>query len=542
MLYRSSLLLSSALVIAVFTPLPASAQSNFIIDQTRPDRAVPKAQSVPDMVVPKADTRLTDITPFTLKAVRITGSSLPAHVMGQAAKPFIGQKVDAAAIGKIANTLSALYGDEGDIAFYSIIVPKQDFQDGVLTLAIYEGYIEHVNLTGDTDGRLELISAYAEKFLQEKPLKRSSFQRTLSLIRDIPGLTVEPQLVQGHAPGAVHLMLPMKRKRSHFEISINDRGNDHLGRVQLQVSASLNGLLREGEVTQITLGAPANFSRYQYVGFSESQPIGSNGTRAQFSFGYLRTRPKAPSIEGDAKTIQFLVSHPLIRSFEENLMVSGSVDGIDSSNALFGETIANERIRAVRLSGAYSLVGEKTALAVSANLGLGMAWLGANTALPGAVDLDFKKIVLRGNYSYAVDEAWIARFNMGAQLAFNRLPVTELYALGVGSFGTAYDASAVMGDTALAGTIELAHRPKYMPALLQKMEAFVFAERGGGWYRARLGLPSADYQLTSAGLGVRLPFREKTVLEVTASHAVAADAPNVKVGKWRLGFALTTVN
>src|SRR3546814_17175573 len=83
------------------------------------------------------------------------------------------------------------YG-KGDVSLYTIVVPQQNLSDGVLTLRVVEGYIDDVVITGDVKGRgLDLVRRYAARLAAEKPLRRPTLERYLSLIRDIPGLETE---------------------------------------------------------------------------------------------------------------------------------------------------------------------------------------------------------------------------------------------------------------------------------------------------------------------------------------------------------------
>lgn len=531
-------------VVAALTavlPCAVCAQgSSSIIDQTRPDRTVAAPIQAGPPVAPPEELPPLKIVPFVLRSVTIEGSSLSPGILSAATRPFVGRTVDSKELSEIANAVAQAYTDKGNIALYTIVVSDQSFEGGALRLSAIEGFVEHVDLSGDVSGRLELVTKYSSKLMTEHPLTRSTFQRYLSLIRDIPGLSVEAKLLRGNTPGAVRLLLVLSQKTWHLTLSANDQGSDPLGRVQVQAKASLYGLLREGEETSLTVAVPTVVRRLQYVGLSESQPLDDDGTQLQGSFGYLRTRPDYPFPSGTAKNLQFLVSHPFLRSYAENLYLTASVDGIDSSNATFGEIVANERIRAFRLSGVYSSTTAESAFGFSASLNSGLNVFGARTTDAALADVGFKKVVAQATYNHLLGEEWVARLRASAQLAFDRLPVSELYALGGGDFGQAFPTAAAFGDSALAGSAELAFRPSSLPELLKGSEVFGFADDGGTWYRSRLGFGAQDFHLASAGVGVRLAFHQETSLQLEAAHALIGDAPGISAGGWRFVFALTT--
>lgn len=71
-----------------------------------------------------------------------------------------------------------------------------------------------------------------------------------------------------------------------------------------------------------------------------------DGEETKLSSGYLHTDIGALALSGNARTLRLAVSHPVIRSFDENLSVAASVDGIDSTNALLGNLLASVRCSA----------------------------------------------------------------------------------------------------------------------------------------------------------------------------------------------------
>ncbi|HEY8949921.1 MAG TPA: ShlB/FhaC/HecB family hemolysin secretion/activation protein [Rhizomicrobium sp.] len=532
--------IGAALAICAGATTALAQSSPFIIDRSRIDRteAPPKPEQAP-VPQPKPENQVAQITPFVLKGVQIQGTSVDPKILSDAASPYVGRMTDAKAITEIAQRISDAYASAGDVALYTVTVPNQDFHDSTLHLIVTEGYIEHVEVHGDTGGDVSLVVSMAQKLTSEHPLKRSTLERYLSLIRDLPGLTVDAQLLRGDQPGAVQLSLGLKQKRYNVALSLNDSGNSLLGRWQFQSDVSLYNLFREGEQTTVSLGTSTLFNRYQYYAISHSEALNEEGLRASASYGYLHTRVPSSSLTGDAQTLQFGASYPLIRSYTENLLLAGSIDGIDSSNALLGLAIANENIRAARLSASYSLADPRWALALSGSMNIGLDILGARVSNPATETPEFRKLVLQGTYNHLIGDDWVVRLRAASQLAFDKLPVSELYALGGPDFGRAFLQATALGDSALAESVEVGFDPKDMPAWLSGMEVFGFADYGDTWYRARSPQPSIHETLASAGAGVRFPIGAKTSLELQAANALTADVPGLKSGGWRFLFAVT---
>ena len=117
---------------------------------------------------------------------------------------------------------------------------------------------------------------------------------------------------------------------------------------QFQATARGYGLLREGDETQLNAAASVDFDDYIYVGGNHSTPVGREGSRLAGNVGYLRTRSSALGRSGEATSFGMTLTHPLIRGYRRNLVLSLGLDGLDSEDAVFGSLIANEKTRAIR--------------------------------------------------------------------------------------------------------------------------------------------------------------------------------------------------
>src|SRR3546814_10955926 len=94
-------------------------------------------------------------------------------------------------------------------------------------------------ITGDVKGwGLDLVRRYAARLAAEKPLRRPTLERYLSLIRDIPGLETEVQLLNLQTAGAVRLVLTLKHDDLDFGLVVNNRGIANLGRTQVPANAT----------------------------------------------------------------------------------------------------------------------------------------------------------------------------------------------------------------------------------------------------------------------------------------------------------------
>src|SRR5690606_12117841 len=111
------------------------------------------------------------------------------------------------------------------------------------------------------------------------------------------------------------------------------------------------------------------------------------------SGAYVRTRT-VTDIEGNARQAGITLSHPLIRSYKDNLTLSLGLDGIQSENYFLDTRFGGFKTRAARLSATWSSVGKTGGYAVATSLSQGIDGLGAEP-IAGYSVAGFRKTTLQ---------------------------------------------------------------------------------------------------------------------------------------------------
>jgi hemolysin activation/secretion protein len=542
---RALTLMGGCAVVAFASAPPAEAQGvapslapgagSLVVEQQRQERQVPITPAAPaprPALSPQTGAQAAPTTP--LREVRVLGSTRLNAQVGAIAARFAGRPLDQATIKAVADAVSAAYADTG-LALYTIAVPRQDLGQGVLTLRAVEGYIAEVSLQGDARAaRNRQVLAYVAKLKAQRPLTKAWLERYLSLIRDIPGLTVDAQLYNTPAPGAVRLALTLRLKRVEPNVAINNSGAARLGAAQALASATAYSLARDGDLLRVTGSVAADLVRFQYISGTYVTPLGSDGLTLRADASYLKTRPKDPPIDGEAGSLGLQLAYPLLRSYDRNLTVSGGLDGLNSDNALYGASLTSDHTRAVRAGLVYGETRPRRSVSASLILAQGLEGLGARTDLR-LTDADFSKLDLQVGVNQQLGKTVVLRLQGLTQASSGRLPAAEQLPLGGPVFGRAFPQAEIVGDYGYAGSAELGWiSPKPWPAALQGSELYVFADGGRTWSRARLPYATAQaYDLVSAGAGVRFLIHRKTVIGLEAAKAV--DAPLMEQNRpWRV--------
>lgn len=472
-----------------------------------------------------------------LTQVRYEGATLAQATLDEATRPFVGAPLDRDMLQKLANAITAAYA-KSDIAFYAVSIPAQSAADGVLLVRVVEGRIVEYALKSETRSTPKrLIAAHVRRLMRETPTHKSTIERTLSLLRDIPGQTVQAQLRGTAKPGELALDLDVSRKQVEMTVNVDNRGvvNVTTG-AQVQVAVALNGLLREGDSTRLSGYLPLQPHRYQLYTASHMTPIGSSGTTIGLSGAYVRTRTRGLDILGEAKQLGIVVAHPLIRSYKRNLTLTASFDGTNSDNYYLDTAFGGFRTRAVRLGASWSSVATTSGYGVSLSLSHGFSGLGSRE-IAGYSRAGFRKANLQATFVKELSPALAAKVTTRAQYSPDRLPTTERFVLGGEGAGLAFRDGFLTADKAAAAGAEVSLRVAGKKTDRRQLTVFTYVDGAlaRSYARPLYGLVARDYSLASAGVGARItPIKGWTA---TAQVAVPVKKPfDSSSGKARFFF------
>ena len=484
-------------------------------------------------------------SPFMLRGVRWEGVATGGggtRTLDPVLHRFLGRPIDAQGLKALVAATAARYA-RSDVALYSVQAPAQDFARGVVRLRVTEGHVEAVEVRA-TDARLAArIRAYARPVLAEQPLRRSTLAHALQLMRALPGVvSVEAGVVAGSREDAVRLLLTARRKRVAASAEVRDRGAGRLGASRFTADLTLDALFREGDRTALDVSGSLGSDRFRSVSLVHAQTLGPNGLTLQASFGWLATRPRGWGEEGSARLGGAQLVLPLRSREGTDLAVSAGFDAIDSTDALLGAVLSDERTRTLRAGVSFNVTASPyAALGLGVTASRGVDGLGARPVAAGWSDSGFRKLAVQATAARRFG-AWTVRLRGTGQATPDRLPASELLSLGGDAFGRAFDAGVAAGDEGVAVSGELAWAAsRALPKPLAGSELYAFADGARARLKSRPedGLPGQTYDLASAGLGARLALGARAVMQVEASRSLAARLPfGAGDGGWRLVLGL----
>jgi hemolysin activation/secretion protein len=350
----SAALLASALTtqaMAQAVTLPPQADPGRI-DQFMPRDARPDVSGQPlfeGLQDEKGKPLPADIT-FTLDSVMVEGNSVFSDDELQALyADKLGKTVSLPDLQAIADAITVKYRNAGYILSRAIL-PQQRIGSGEVKIQVVEGYVSGVVFDGDVPEDISQLQAYASKMEEARPLKGADLERFLLLLNDLGGLNANGILRAADSGlGASQVVVTLSEDQIDGYASVDNRGGRYLGPSQVSGGVSLHSLLGQHETISVRTLQSGDLEELSYYEMSFEAPVGALGTRARALVSYSQTEPggnvEAFDIEGESVAATLSVTHPYIRSRQENLFLDAGFVYRNSESDTFGVNIFDDRIR-----------------------------------------------------------------------------------------------------------------------------------------------------------------------------------------------------
>ena len=458
------------------------------------------------------------------------GSVYPFSEIAAIFNPYIGQEVTLGQLAVLTNRITQRYQDDGYALSYAVI-PAQDLSQGQVRVILVEGYISAHEMQGDIGQVEKHVKKLAAKLINERPLRKASFERYTSLMAQIPGVSLQANVPPPTTTdGAVTLITTGSRKAFNVSSGINNGiDNDD---VKVLLSASSNSQTALGEQVTLSTILPPGDDKERYARLDYSQFVGDEGTRINASVSGYRSEPGENSnvninnvaidlaTTGERKNDRMSVgvSHPFIVSTSESLTGSASVyavndelDGAILASSAFGQqqlAFGNtSKVRALALEGEWKQAESDQLRILGAGLYQGLDLLGAESQVRLADgsqfsphDINFLRARLNALQQNVFAERWQGVASGAAYWSADSLPSSEQVLFGDRNFGRGYPAEQAYGDKGWGVGYELGYR--FYPGLTWLNLLLPYAAVDAA--RTQFNDGGIDAKLASYALGVRL--------------------------------------
>jgi hemolysin activation/secretion protein len=442
-----------------------------------------------------------------------------------AAAEFKGRRLTLEDMSALTDKVTLIYQEKGYILARAYL-PEQDIEDGVLNVAVAEGRVGKLEVTGDSPYSERVIKRY---FQQQKDLgviNESSLEKGLVMSNEIPNLKTGVVLKEGEETGEVDVVIDAKdtsrmTANVEFKIDYNNLGAPLVSADRFGAEFKLTDH-QWGSVLKLR-GVTGDVPKESTLVLGDYQlPVNSYGTKIGAGLlwsNYLIGQSLADlGIGGTTRIFNLQASHPLIKKRNMNFETVGGYQ---------------KRILRAEIQEAPSNVDQSDVLWINFNFDNLDRFLGKNIISAGYrgghlteddqlpftrqnVDLSFS----RGNLNVArVQKVYgYTSFLLrgSGQLTEERLIPSEMIFLGGYGSVRGYEPATILGDYGYTFTGELlfppptfADKPLFGQRVAQIIQLAMFYDGGTVWVNDPLPDEFRSEHLYGYGVGIRLFYKDR---------------------------------
>lgn len=408
---------------------------------------------------------------ITVRSFSFAGNSLlGAERLQAAVAPWLMRPLDFAGLQQAAEAVAAAYRDEGWIASASL--RRQEIAEGSVTIDIVEAKFGGARIEGRPAQRVKaerLLAMVDAAQAAGAPLSARAIDRVLLLMDDLPGVSVEGNLVAGARDGETALALTLADEpRFGGDIALDNNGSRSVGIERLSANLNWASPTGSGDAVAVNL-IHTRGSDYERVSYG--LPLGLRGLRlsaqgSNIDYHVISAELAALGARGQAQTASLGLSWPLERSRQLNLNATLRQEVRHYNNEANGATSSRYRIDATNadLSGnVFDALGGGGANSASLSLVAGRVDLSgspnqAADAQTARTAGHYAKLGLNLTRQQAITEALSLSIAAAWQGASKNLDSSEKIYLGGSAGVRAYPASEGGGALGRTLTMELRQR------------------------------------------------------------------------------------
>lgn len=282
-----------------------------------------------------------DALRFSVRRFQLQGVTLIAPVEVQAVlKPWLDREIAFADLEEATQAISTLYQQRGWYARAQ--VPEQDVVDGVVSLQVIEAQLGELRFAQTerwpiARERIERAFSYRQK--PGEPLSLMAMNRSVSVLNDMPGVSVKAALDASAKPNATDVVVTVDAKPAFSgSASTDNQGSRSTGEVRASLNLSLDNPGQIGDQVSANLMASQGV---HYLRLSYALPLGVDGLRltihgSTLDYQLVGSMRSPGGTFGDAWTRGAALSYPWSRSAAGNVNVSLAVNDADYANYVNG--------------------------------------------------------------------------------------------------------------------------------------------------------------------------------------------------------------
>ena len=265
--------------------------------------------------------------------------------------PALGREMTLNELNGVIGKVSEYYVAHGYILAQAYL-PPQEIRDGVVEVAILEGEIGAIEVTGNKRYRSSTILNAMDPVRKRHVLNESVLETALNELNDYPGLKVHGALKPGERRGLTDLQLTAEERIPYtLAVNVDNYGSRLTGPWQYGTTLGIGNLTGLGD--NLTLKGLKSNTRLFYTNIGYLIPISHAGTKLGVNwshsenvigeeFGFERATGRADIVSGD-------VYQTITKTSALGLTVNGGFDFKTVRNIIFGALQSKDELRVFRL-------------------------------------------------------------------------------------------------------------------------------------------------------------------------------------------------
>ncbi|ALA56588.1 ShlB/FhaC/HecB family hemolysin secretion/activation protein [Nitrospira moscoviensis] len=431
-------------------------------------------------------------------------------------QPYVGRSLDLSGLEAAAEQVAAYYRRKG-YTLANAYIPQQDIKFGVVTIAILEGRLGDISVTGHRHYSLDFIRGSFAEAMEEGVIRNVALERALLLLNDYPDLKVSAVLEPGRSTGSTNIVAQVEDRRPiHATLDYNNFGFNNISRNRFGAGVEVGNALFDGAVFNFNGIIGDHPDRLQFLIGGYALPLGVHGTKlvlggsaGRFDVG---AELAALQIRGRIKTYDISVTHPFIKTRFQSLLVDIGFSSKDNRLFVLGDLVGNDQVRMAKVGVNYDRLdlSGRSYVSFYGFQGLGEV-LGAMdnhaalTTRQGADNRFTKGAVAAGRIQSLGHDVLLIVKGTG-QITTGPLVVIEQMLLGGPDSVRGYQLGERFVDEGYTATAET--RIPLLPSLLPATQGAIFIDHAAGRLRNPQPGEQASSSLTGAGVGIQteLPY------------------------------------
>lgn len=468
------------------------------IDSEQDSVAANKYEEIPEQIV--------------VKNFDVVGSSVfSQRELDRAIESYRDRPLTLPELFQARSVITKLYTDKGYVSSGAYI-PPQELNDGTIKIAVLEGKLEEINVSGTERLSKNYISSRIETAAGQ-PVDVDSLLSALQLLRLDPLIdNVSAELSAGIRPGTSLLDIQIQEADA-FDVSTSFSNNrsPSIGSNQRTVGLNHRNLLGFGDTFSFEY---ANTNGSNAFDFAYALPVNSqDGTiKAVYSRNsndVIEDPFNILDIESESRYYELNFRQPIVFKPTQELALGMSITRTESETYFFDERYQLSRgadedgktkISAVRFFQEFVNRNDREVIAFRSQFNLGVDAF--NSTMNGGDEPDSTFLSWRGQSQWVrrLDEDFLLLLRGDAQLSTGSLVPLEQFRLGGVNSARGYRQDLSLGDNGLFASAELR-----IPILrLEKVNGLVqlapFFDVGTVWNSDDLEIINAT--LPSVGVGL----------------------------------------